>query len=264
MIYDKNNPNKILACAKLYTLRAREVRSYLDMDGVKGQLRFSQRHPFDPTLVTIKMDNLAGRGKFFHVHQYPFRPPIDRSDQPCSAMSAGFHFNPFKVDFSRSPPAGQGTGDEYELGDLSGKYGTLSSIEKGHFSAHLDLRLPLFGVNSISGRSLVVHKVNGDRWICAPIGYPGPTITARAVFYYPVVGEAVFRQLQDNPISETTVHIRLSYSDGTLNTTTNHAWNVHEKFAGRDFFNWSRRCESTGPQFDPVHVSSTKYSSRYD
>ena len=31
----------------------------------------------------------------------------------------------------------------------------------------LDAELPLVGNNSVLGRSIVIHKVNGDRWVCA-------------------------------------------------------------------------------------------------
>jgi Cu/Zn superoxide dismutase len=261
-IYDKNNANKILSCSRMIRLTGREVRSNFDMDAVRGHFRFVQKHPFEPTRVSIKLDNLMGRGTFYHVHQFPFRPPLDKADQVCSAAALGAHFNPFKVDAKKSPPPGQGTGDEYELGDLSGKYGTFNPTHKNHESEHVDWRLPLFGHNSIVGRSIVIHKMNKDRWICAPITYPGALITARAVFHYPVVGEVLFRQLLDQPTAETSVHVRISYADGTRNTTKAHQWNVHEAVAGRDSFNWSRRCESAKVQFDPVHVSTSKYSSK--
>ncbi len=62
-----------------------------------------------------------------------------------------------------------GTDDEYEIGDLSGKYGSflnLTTYEK----THTDYNLPLFGRNSIQGRSVVIHKLkiqdNNARWVC--------------------------------------------------------------------------------------------------
>lgn len=64
-----------------------------------------------------------------------------------------------------------GTNDEYEIGDLSGKYGSLlnhTSYNKTHF----DYNLPLFGKNSIQGRSVVIHKMKmmgSGRWVCADV-----------------------------------------------------------------------------------------------
>lgn len=93
-------------------------------------------------------------------------------------MSVGGHFNPFGIKMSDSPPAGTGTVDQYEIGDLSGKYGNCDTsilISRrvnanhppegplseqpvsaadvdAHFSIHVDMNLPLFGINSIVGR----------------------------------------------------------------------------------------------------------------
>ena len=62
-----------------------------------------------------------------------------------------------------------GTNDEYEVGDLSGKYGSLVNLTN-YNGKHIDYNLPLFGKNSIQGRSIVIHKtktMGGMRWVCA-------------------------------------------------------------------------------------------------
>lgn len=61
-----------------------------------------------------------------------------------------------------------GTDDEYEIGDLSGKYGTFLNLTD-YSEQHEDYNLPLFGRYSIQGRSLVIHKLKKDgnmRWVC--------------------------------------------------------------------------------------------------
>ena len=61
-----------------------------------------------------------------------------------------------------------GTNDEYEIGDLSGKYGSFLNLTS-YKKQHKDYNLPLFGRNSIQGRSLVIHNLKKDgnkRWVC--------------------------------------------------------------------------------------------------
>lgn len=80
-----------------------------------------------------------------------------------------------------------GTDDEYEVGDLSGKYGTflnLSAVSK----TIVDYNLPMFGRNSIQGRSLVIHKLkiqdNNMRWVCnnlSPVVDKGTTYFMKAI-----------------------------------------------------------------------------------
>lgn len=43
------------------------------------------------------------------------------------------------------------------MGDLSGKFGTLEN-RKRYMKTFNDTILPLFGLNSILGRSIVIHK----------------------------------------------------------------------------------------------------------
>ena len=61
-----------------------------------------------------------------------------------------------------------GTDDEYEIGDLSGKYGSFLNLTD-YSERHENYNLPLFGRYSIQGRSLVIHKLKKDgnkRWVC--------------------------------------------------------------------------------------------------
>lgn len=177
-------------------------------------------------------------------------------DQLCSSTSIGTTFNPTKVPKSSSKKHSL-TVDQYAIGDLSGKYGPLKDDEKGNvMQIHVDLKLPLFGRNSIIGRSLAIYKPDASAWVCATIGYPGPVITAIAKFHFPVVGHVIMRQEKDKPRSETTVFVDLSYSDGSGNDTSDHKWAIHERVPGLDFYNWSARCVSAGDQFNPSQIGS--------
>ncbi|RWS08541.1 uncharacterized protein B4U79_07981 [Dinothrombium tinctorium] len=259
VLYDKNNANRVMTCAEIFLVERREVKALIDMFGVKGHFIFSQRYRMDPTVVNIELKNLNGRAKFYHIHEFPLPPRRLKEENLCSDIAVGGHFNPYGINVSLSPPPGIGTNDKYEVGDLSGKFGTLSD-GRNHSDVHVDMNLPLFGPNTIIGRSMVLHKPNKERWICATIGYAAPTITAVATFVYPIVGEVVFRQEKDKPWSETTVLVDLSYADGSVNDTENHAWHVHVNEPSRDFYGWSKRCESAGGHFNPFNVGLTKYS----
>lgn len=89
-----------------------------------------------------------------------------------------------------SPPPGKGTNDQYGIGNISGKFGTLEN--RSRYSATFnDTTLPLFGYQSILGRSIIIHKKDNDfRWACSSIerGYaPSEAREIRAIasFHHP-------------------------------------------------------------------------------
>ena len=89
-------------------------------------------------------------------------------------ISATFTFRITSVEAelkSSYKPPYLGTNDEYEIGDLSGKYGTFLNLSS-YRGRHVDYNLPLFGKNSIQGRSIVIHKMKtmrSARWVCADV-----------------------------------------------------------------------------------------------
>lgn len=262
VIYWKNS-NKIMTCGKISTLSSKEVKAHFDADGVKGDIMFKQDYKIDPTIVTIKLDNLRGRGKYLYIHQYPFFQRQTKDENLCAEI--GHHYNPFGIEPRNVTEEVQDTNDQYEVGDLSGKHGALNEAQdlQTYFHSFLDFNLPLFGINSVVGRSIAIHKANHDKWICANIGYPGKTILAKATFYYPVVGSLMFRQLEDEPFSETTVWGELYYADGSDNVTRNHPWRVHVSPMGLDFYNWTKRCSSSESVYNPFSLSTGRsYSSQ--
>lgn len=81
--------------------------------------------------------------------------------------------------------------------------------------------------------------------------------TAGVVFRYPIVGRILFRQPRDQPWMDTTVIVEmLVHSDGTsLNNSIDHRWAIHVNSEGKDYYNWTGRCLSTGDIFNPYKVS---------
>lgn len=89
-----------------------------------------------------------------------------------------------------APPPGKGTTDQYGIGDMSGKFGSLNNHRR--FSGiYNDTNMPLFGYESILGRSVIIHKREDDfRWMCSSIerGYaPSEAREIRAIasFHHP-------------------------------------------------------------------------------
>merc|ERR1712155_343047 len=79
------------------------------------------------------------------------------------------HFNPYNVDKSASPGVATGSVDQYEVGDLSGKFGDLKGRERVQ-GTFVDPSLCLWGPNSVLGRSVVIHhSPKPSRWVCTNI-----------------------------------------------------------------------------------------------
>lgn len=82
---------------------------------------------------------------------------------PCEETTLYGHWNPLNVDPASSPRLYHGTPDQYEMGDLSGKFGFLDNQTMFKVSYN-DTMLPIFGPRSILARSVVIHKkVSFDR-----------------------------------------------------------------------------------------------------
>ena len=114
-----------------------------------------QVSPFHPVSTRVSLSGLdSGPAGGFHVHEFPVPRRMGAEDNPC-ARTAG-HFNPFNADKSVSPGPGEGSYDEYEVGDLSGKYGGLAGLEK-RSDGFVDPSLSLFGRYSVVGRYVWPH-----------------------------------------------------------------------------------------------------------
>jgi hypothetical protein len=112
-------------------------------------------------------------------------------DFACEDSSLYGHWNPLNVNPSLSPSPGTGTTDQYEMGDLSGKFGLLNGLVSLD-AVYNDTQLPLFGMRAILGRSIVIDRKHKNmRWSCSSIerGYaPGEARELRAIasFHHPL------------------------------------------------------------------------------
>ncbi|XP_069756192.1 uncharacterized protein cusr isoform X2 [Narcine bancroftii] len=243
------------SCAEVRMMEAKQVWAYIEMKGVKGTLNFRQVSPFDATEYTVSLNNLRQMATSYHVHNFPVPQRRTPASELCSNNNLGGHWNPFgKISSSPSyPKSANETHDQYEIGDLSGRHGTL----KGHdqFEANfIDWNLPLFGKNSIIGRSIIIHHPNSSRWVCSTIGYPGEVITAEAIFKSPVSGKITFRQLKSNPYSDLSIFMDLSYTNSSALTTPNHLWYINEYPISSELDSDANVCLSTKGHFNPFKV----------
>nr|XP_033772916.1 uncharacterized protein LOC117346857 [Geotrypetes seraphini] len=248
-------------CAEIRELLPLNATTLINMKGTKGSFHFRQNSPFHPTELEVKLKNLSNDISYFHVHQYPVPQRKSAEDNLCSESNTGGHWNPFGINISvpTYPKALAGTHDQYELGDLSGRYGSLQG-QKDFESTYIDWNLPLFGRNSIIGRSIVIHKSDNSRILCGNIEHEGEITTAVAVFRQTVVGRIIFRQMKNNPYADLSIFIELSYSNSSKPTTTNHNWHVHEFPISTEMDSSKEACNSTHGHFNPYRASNSNYS----
>ncbi|KAK9501516.1 hypothetical protein O3M35_012226 [Rhynocoris fuscipes] len=266
VLIDNDHPDTFFGCARLKHKQPTLVKALLMSHGVYGYLSLTQETFLTPTRVSLNisrvMDPVLGG---FRIHMLPAIPPVDGSpflDQ-CSHISTVYNPTDKGLAADASFP-GVETQDKYAVGDVSGKVGYAGERE-------WDVFLPLIGKYSVARRSLVIYR-NGESgveepWICTTLvryiwsqpDYKMPIITAEVIYRYPIVGRIIFQQPAPPYFGETTILVEgLVYSDGTsLNTTNEHRWGVYTNPPGKDFYNWTARCVSAGPVFNPYKINET-------
>lgn len=123
---------------------------------IMGSVEFSSTN--GSVKVDVKLLNLPSSGGpfLYHIHQKPV--PTNGN---CTATLG--HFNPYNGSETATTPAGK------EVGDLSGRHGTINgtSIDTSYIDPYLSLNSDdeaYFG-----GLSVVVHYANTTRLACANI-----------------------------------------------------------------------------------------------
>jgi len=162
-----------------------------------GTIRLIQASATAPATVALDMTGLEVAGNKYHVHVFPTAAAGGADDAGCGGGITGGHFNPAFADGVVTK----------EVGDLSGKHGLLTPANSKAF--YVDTDLHLSGAMSVVGRSIVIHKANGDRWVCADIGTAGigKVVTFPVKAGYPSGSIELF---QATPASQTTVTVSMT------------------------------------------------------
>ena len=211
VIHDANRAGERIACSNISVYQPLEAVANFDENGISGSIQFFQQSPFDPTQVRVNLEGLSGNTDGYHVHVTPVGPDFVGSPTKCLGEYTGGHWNPINVDYMMVPPV---TSDQYEVGDLSGKFGGLSGLNQIS-EVYFDQNVPLFGPYNIIGRSIVIHRPGGDRLICSNIEHVRPVIqVVTLVNTTGFSGQIRFIQPADDPNAETTIVIELEIYDG--------------------------------------------------
>lgn len=265
--FDTNNGFLLLrmgsfnSCAQIYNVPMKQADAIFNMRGIKGYISFSQASPFDVTEVRVNLTMLQSKVGPYHVHYFPVPSVRSPLSSLCSNDNVGGHWNPFGINTSDPlyPKVPGSTHDKYEMGDLSSKH--MSLVGKNTVDmVFTDFNLPLFGHNSIIGRSVVIHQTDSSRYVCTSISYPGEVVVARATFRSPVVGDIWFTQLKNNPLSDVSIFTDLSYGNPTLTPTKNHNWHVHTYPISSEWDNDAGRCSTTGGHWNPYKINTVDSS----
>ncbi|XP_046993173.1 uncharacterized protein LOC124605492 isoform X1 [Schistocerca americana] len=271
VIYDDHGPKargERLACSPITAVYRRKavVKDWFGnglLPSIKGKLEYFQQTEYDITDIEANIEGLEDTNGF-HIHVVPVDPSLEF---PCEASSLYDYYNPYNVSLHLSPAPATGTTDQYQMGDLSGKFGTLDGLTSLN-SAFNDTHLPLFGPYSIIGRSVVIHKKNKNhRWACSSIerGYsPSEARELRAIasFHHPLgfaYGYIRMTQLiyNDGSKSDTVIEVNLRHpGKNDRNVTRNHNWAIYVNPVGVDASVkvLNTRCVAGGYMWNPYYT----------
>ncbi|XP_066247756.1 uncharacterized protein Rsod [Euwallacea similis] len=271
VLFDDHGPKargERLACSRIGGVYRRKaiVKDWFPNGGeltVKGKIEFLQQTEYDITNVEVDLEGLQDTSGY-HVH---ITSVEENLEFPCEATTLYGHWNPLNVDPTSSPVKYQGTPDQYEIGDLSGKFGNLqnATVYKNFYN---DTMLPIFGPRSILGRSVIIHKKKGNkRWVCSTIerGYsPSEAREIRAIasFHHPLgyaYGYLRMKQLiyNDGSSSDTTIEVKLRHpGDNDRNITRDHNWAIYVNPVGVDAAvkTQATRCVAAGYIWNPFYT----------
>ncbi|XP_057663655.1 uncharacterized protein LOC130898401 [Diorhabda carinulata] len=287
VLFESKHQDVFLGCAKINYNSPKHTRVIIQSGGIKGDVKMIQHTKFEPTFLTVNLTTTRGDLETrivysstvagYKIHELPMKPSRSVGLNENSCLTTNFVYNPLKININNVPPNGFGTQDQYSIGDLSGKLLGRNNetvlVPGGQelTGTYWDTYLPLQGIHSIVHRSLVIYKntqypsseLVAEPWICGGITlyesnfkYQKQIFTAQVLFRYPTVGRMLMRQAKNEPHADTTVLIEyLVHADGAaLNNSNDHRWAIHELPPGKDFYNWTGRCLSSGNVYNPYKV----------
>ncbi len=206
VIHQRNGGSDRIACGNIVERNIREASAeFNNQKGINGVIKFKQASPFSLTEIDIELYGLNDIISEYYVYETPPSDSVDVYNK-CLSEYTGNIWNPSN---SNQDP----------IGNLSSKYGPLNG--DSYIDTFTDSNIPLFGRNSIIGRSIVLHHKNSSRWVCAKVMYDTPTVEATArlnISGIPV--EFRFVQPANDPFADTTITIIRYIKDSNTTSST--------------------------------------------
>ena len=234
-------------------------------------IRISQATPFHHSALRIDYHNAEDIGSY-HVHAY-------QSENLDDCTTVGGHYDPLYAQaasygdypsFDEMDPYRYRQHD-FEIGDLSGKHGDFGYVDYAvtpiqHYSStasriYYDVNLPIWGKNSVAGRSVVLHKsTDGSRAACGNLGHLStkydskPEIDEIKIDYSgltEVEGYQIFQQVKNCPSCQTTVKSNLRYKFDEA------AWNAICSTSSLPLYS-SETCEGADYSESKFHIHTIR------
>lgn len=221
---------------------------------IQGKFEIIQQSQYELTNMEIELKGLDNNHGF-----QVFTAPVERYlEFPCETLVGVWGSSKNKTS-SRDK--------QTEIGDLSGKFGYFDDLKEVKESFN-DTNLPLFGYNSILGRSIVINKREKNlKAFCTTLerGYSANEareIRAIASFHHPAgfaYGYVRMSQLigSDRSQSETTIEVNLRHpGENDRNLTRNHNWQIFVNPIGVDAAvkTTATRCVAGGYVWNPYYT----------
>lgn len=285
VVYSEYDPSEPIACAPLKFVKPKTAAAKFQSVSVQGSVVLSQDSPYDVTVARINLNLPNSDGHSYGIDELPMIIRRKSDTRVCPNIRE-IIYNPHHVEPSSVPPEGEATSDQYAVGDLSGKYGSLTGKASERIQVN-DFNLPLFGPISIIGRAMTIYSAEGVAIACSNIELTSPMTTAFATFDYGIQGQFIFRQPVNDCNGDTYVYIEVSKplqsagsshsaassstgdpSSGGTNHEHNsrsldHNWHihVHPVDSGLDHLS-TTDCSPAGAHYNPYNTSTSSIYSR--
>ena len=228
------------------------LHAIFSMGGIKGDVIFSQAQVNGPTTIMV---NLTGVNETltWNIHQLP----MIYDGNAAMSCDVGALFDPKMA--KKSPDydancllSSSARFDSCAVGDLAKILGDLTENNSQQNYTNQQLMIPITGLYSIMGRTLVLYSGNTAK-ACALITPAKPMKTAIAVFKFPVAGFVYLRQVDEN--SDTSVFVDLFFVNNA-ESTHQFSWQINQGVISDDASDPSLYCKNVGEMFNPKGIKN--------
>ena len=227
------------------------MRAVFSMDGIKGDVMFTQPQENGPTNVMVKLTGI-NETLTWSIQQLP----MIYDGNAAMSCSVGEVFDPKmamkSADYNTECLLSSAARFEScAVGDLKKMLGNLNDSNSKKNFTNQNLMIPIKGPHSIMGRTIVLYS-GGNAKACALITPTQSMKTAVAVFKYPVAGSVYLRQVNEN--SDTSVFVDLFFVDNAQ-SNNEFKWQINQGVVNDDASDLSSYCKQVGVMFNPKNVN---------